>query len=226
MREDLVGKGLQPARIEVIPNAVDPVCDAAIQSARRDLRDRLKIGDDEFIFGFVGRLSEEKGLTYLLEALGRHAPAGGRWRLLVVGDGPRRRELEEGAARAGIADRVVFAGFRSGASPWFSAMDAFVLPSLTEGTPMALLEAMAHRVPVIASAVGGVPAVLSDRVNGLLVPPGDAGALSQALCDLASHEELRQTLSRAGHDTVRDRYDVRPWAATIRRVYERVVQDR
>lgn len=226
MRDDLVDKGLKLSRIDVIPNAVESVCDTAIQSARQSLRDRLKIKEDEFTFGFVGRLSEEKGLAYLLGALGRRPPAESRWRLLVVGDGPRRRELEESAAQAGLADHVVFAGFHSDASPWFSAMDAFVLPSLTEGTPMALLEAMAHRVPVIASAVGGVPAILSDRVNGLLVPPADTEALSQALCDLASDEELRRTLSRAGHETVRDRYDVRPWAAKTRSVYEQALQKR
>jgi glycosyltransferase involved in cell wall biosynthesis len=225
MRDDLVGKGVNPARIDVISNAVEPACETAVRSARCKLRHTLAVAEDEFIFGFVGRLSEEKGLRHLLDAISLRAPADGPWRLLVVGDGPCRRELEEAVSRASIGGRVTFTGFQGDASPWFAAMDAFVLPSLTEGTPMALLEAMAHRVPVIASAVGGVPAVLSDRVNGMLVPPADPQALSQALREVSSNHDFGQALARAAHETVCTRYDVHTWVANVRAVYERALEE-
>ncbi len=84
---------------------------------------------------------------------------------------------------------------------------------------MALLEAMAHRVPVVASSVGGVPAIVSDRINGLLAPPGDIEALSRALRRIAVDDDLRKRAGEAGYETVRDRYHVEPWAASVRRVY-------
>ena len=104
-------------------------------------------------------------------------------------------------------------------------MDAFVLPSLTEGTPMALLEAMAHRIPVVATAVGGVPAVITNRVNGMLVPAGDALALAHALREMSSSSELLQLFSRSGHETVCTRYDVHSWVTKVRAVYEQALEE-
>jgi glycosyltransferase involved in cell wall biosynthesis len=224
MRDDLVSKGLNPARIDVITNAVEPVCETEIQSARCLLRDRLGIAKNEFVFGFVGRLSEEKGVHHLLDAVTLRAPAAEPWRLLIVGDGPRREELEAVASRSQVASRITFAGFQGDAGPWLSAMDAFVLPSLTEGTPMALLEAMAYRVPVIASAVGGVPAVIADRISGMLVPPADPQALSDVLREVSANEGLRQALSRVAHETVSRQYNVDTWMTKVRAVYEKALE--
>lgn len=223
MRDDLIAKGLKPDRVSVIQNAVEAPCESAVHAARGALRAQLSIGSDEFVFGFVGRLSEEKGVQHLIDAVRAQAPAEGPWRLLIVGDGPRRQELEDAVRAAGLAERVTFVGFQSETSPWYSSMDAFVLPSLTEGTPMALLEAMAHRVPVVASAVGGVPAVVSDRVNGLLVPAADLPALGRALREIAGNESLRRTLADAGRQTVRDGFDVRTWVGRVRGVYEQAI---
>jgi glycosyltransferase involved in cell wall biosynthesis len=169
-------------------------------------------------------LSEEKGVHHLLDAVTLRAPAAEPWRLLIVGDGPRREELEAIASRSQVANRITFAGFQGDAGPWLSAMDAFVLPSLTEGTPMALLEAMAHRKPVIASAVGGVPAIIVDRISGMLVPPADPKALSDALREVSTNEALRQMFSRTAHETVSTRYDVGTWAAKMRATYEKALE--
>jgi glycosyltransferase involved in cell wall biosynthesis len=224
MRDELIGSGVNPASIEVIPNAVEPVCQTERAIARRDIRTQLGLAEREFVLGYVGRLSEEKGLEHLLGALALRPPIRQPWRLVVVGDGPCLRDLEKQTSQAGLVDHVTFVGFQSRASPWFSAMDVFVLPSLTEGTPMALLEAMAHRVPVIASEVGGVPAVIADRVSGLLVPPADRRALSLALAELASNHELRRRFSDVAYVTVCERYNVQTWIASVKRVYERVLQ--
>jgi glycosyltransferase involved in cell wall biosynthesis len=88
---------------------------------------------------------------------------------------------------------------------------------------MALLEAMAHRLPAVATAVGGVPAVLADRVNGLLVPPADAEALAAAMCEVASDRSLGHRIGERGAETVRERYGVRQWIAGIRQVYEKAL---
>jgi glycosyltransferase involved in cell wall biosynthesis len=187
------------------------------------MRAQLRLDEGTLVLGFMGRLSDEKGLEHLLQALALRPPQRA-WKLVVVGDGPRRQELEQRAADAGLAGHVIFAGFQSDASAWYAAMDMFVLPSLTEGTPMALLEAMIRRLPVVATAVGGVPAIVTDRINGLLVPPADPAAMSAALCEMAASDELRDRVSRAGYDTVRVRYDVGTWVSSMRGVYEQALE--
>jgi glycosyltransferase involved in cell wall biosynthesis len=222
MRDDLLGEGLRPDKVALVTNAVETVGDSTMQSERQTTRARLGVVDGEFMLGSVGRLSAEKGIHHLLDALALRAPDH-PWRLVIVGDGPRRDELEHLARRAGLSQRVIFAGFQSDVSPWYAAMDAFVLPSLTEGTPMALLEAMARRIPVVASAVGGVPAIISSGVNGLLVPPADTQALSDAIRMMADSGGLRQALSAAGQATVLERYNVSTWVNRVRAVYQQAL---
>lgn len=225
MKEDLVAQGINAERVHVIANAVAEVPREERARTRRDVRSALEVRDDDFVFGYVGRLSEEKGVQYLVDAFASLPPEHGRARLFIVGDGPRRRELEHQAHERGVASGVTFTGFQSDTARWYSAMDAFVLPSLTEGTPMALLEAMAYRLPVIANAVGGVPAILSNRENGILLPPADVPQLCQAMQRMMTTPRLRETLSEAGVQSVRGRYDVRNWVRSVRDVYHETLAD-
>lgn len=221
MKDDLTATGVPAERVAVVTNAV-PLPDG--QSAGREAtRARLGLSAGDVVFGYVGRLSEEKGLIHLVEALdGVRACA--QVRLLLVGDGPQRATLIERATALGLADRVVFAGFQTDAGPFYAAMDAFVLPSLTEGTPMALLEAMAARLPVIASAVGGVPAVVASGHDGLLVQPADPSALAAAVMSLATDPGLRCRLGSAARQTVEARYGMRAWIDQTRSVYAQAIQ--
>jgi glycosyltransferase involved in cell wall biosynthesis len=225
MRDDLIAQGLSPERVAVLQNAIELPCQSAVEAAGRDTRLRLGLRRDEFVFGYVGRLSPEKGVQHLIDAVRMQPGDEGPWRLLIVGDGPQRRELEASVSAAALGDRVTFAGFHAETSGWYAAMDAFVLPSLTEGTPLALLEAMAHRVPVVASAVGGVPAIVSDHINGLLVPPADAAALAAALREVAGGDDLRRELADAAYETVKNGFDARTWVAGVRGVYEEAIRE-
>ena len=219
MKDDLIGRGVAAAKIDVITNAVADVATPHQANSRKETRSRLGIGNEEFVFGFVGRLSEEKGVEQLVEAA-RGLAAGTRaCRLLIVGDGPRRAPLERTVRDLGLSSRVDFVGFQSDTSAWYPAMDAFVLPSLTEGTPMALLEAMAHGLPVIATAVGGVPAMLSDQDNGLLVPPADPEMLLAAMQAVAADAGLRARLSDGAIRSVREAHGVGTWIDRIRDLY-------
>ena len=131
--------------------------------------------------GCVARLSPEKGIDRLLEAFAgvlRQVPYA---RLAIAGDGPARGQLEARAHELTLGGAVEFLGYREDVSPVLGSLDLFVLPSLTEGIPLALLEAMAAGLPVIATAVGGVPEVVEDGTSGMLVPPGDAAALERAM---------------------------------------------
>jgi len=218
MKDDLVAVGVDQRRIDVITNAVAAVSLSDSQRTRFETRSRLGIVGDEFVFGFVGRLSEEKGPDLLLKAAA-HLDTGSNWRLLFLGDGPLRPRLERMTTDLGLSERVEFLGFQADTTPWYSAMDAFVLPSLTEGTPMALLEAMAHGLPAIASAVGGVPAVIANKRNGLLVPPGDQHRLVDAMRLVATRPALRSILSAAGLQLISETYDVKSWVKRVREFY-------
>jgi glycosyltransferase involved in cell wall biosynthesis len=184
----LAASGISPSRIRVIPNAVEMFAPVL---GRADARRRLGISGDAFTVGWVGRLSREKGADVLLEALAR---IDHDLRCVVVGDGPERGALEAQAAALGLSARVRFAGAMDDAAALMPAFDAFALSSRTEGSPVALLEAVAAGIPLAAAAVGGVPDLLRPS-EALLVPPEDPAALAAALRSL--HADRASSAARA-----------------------------
>jgi colanic acid/amylovoran biosynthesis glycosyltransferase len=157
----------------------------------------------------VGRLDAQKGHHVLLGALQALRDGGRSVLVHLVGDGSLRAELEEAAARRGLGGTVVFLGALNAeeARHVFAAADAFVLASLAEGMPVALMEAMALGLPCVATAVGGTPELLRDGVDGLLVPPADEQALAAALARLVDDAELRARLGASARARVVDAYD-------------------
>ena len=160
---------------------------------RRSLREALGLAPDSFCVCAAGRLSPEKGHRHLIAAIPMLVGRIPKLHLLLLGSGTQRDQLEEQARRLGIADRVTFVGFKKDIRPWIQGSDALVNPSLTEGTPNVVLEAMALGTPVVATRVGGVPEVVEDRMSGLLVSPGSPAALAEAILDIFSRpsETLR-----------------------------------
>ena len=169
---------LPEGRVVLIRNGVDPRR-IVVGVSPAEVRRRLGIGEDAPLFGTVGRLVPVKGLAYFLEAARGLLEVLPEARFLVVGDGPLRPELERRARELGIARAVKFSGFRADVLDIVNALDVFVMPSIHEGLPMALLEATALGKPIVASAVGGIPEVLDD-LRGWLVPPRDVPALTRA----------------------------------------------
>jgi glycosyltransferase involved in cell wall biosynthesis len=170
----------------VIPNAALLKRTNQHSVNRVGFRRQLGLQEDACWIGSVGRLSVEKGHRYLIEALPALRIQIPKLRLVVLGDGPERPRLERQVRRLGVSDAVYFAGFHNDVSSWMQAFDLLVNPSLTEGLPNVLLEAMALGTPVIATAVGAVPELLGDDRFGLVVPPGDSAALGRAVYQLAS----------------------------------------
>jgi glycosyltransferase involved in cell wall biosynthesis len=160
------------------------------------------------------RLHPQKGLDTLLHAVSRVPDAV----LLIAGDGPERQRLQDLARRLCIADRVRFLGFRNDVSRLLDACDLFVLPSLYEGLPLALLEAMAHEKPIVATAVAGNEEALADGA-GILVPPRDPDALAAAITALASDPGRARSLAAAGHARVQANFSVERMVDGIVRVY-------
>jgi glycosyltransferase involved in cell wall biosynthesis len=224
IRRALIADGLGEERVCAIRNAVEFAAgNGPSTTARATGRAAFGLDARDFVIGFIGRLSREKGIHHLVEACGALKAAGVPLKLLIVGEGPQRQELALKAAREGLEREVVFAGFRNDVGNVLPVLDAFVLPSLTEGTPMALLEAMAAGLPVVASAVGGVPDVVEPNVNGLLVSPGSAEAIAQAVLRLHRDPLLRRMLSAEAAQTVRERYDVKDWTRRLEREYRRLI---
>ena len=205
MADMLRASGYRPTSVTHIHNGVDL---AAIVPARRSdaVRRELGITSDALVIGAVGRLSPVKGHATLLRAARRVLERQPNTTFLIVGSGPLHAELLAEAERLGIAEACVFAGARHDVHDLTAAMDVFVLPSLDEGIPMALLEAMALRVPVVAAAVGGVPEVVQDGVAGILVPPADDEALADACLRLSADRAWASAIGARGRQLVEERF--------------------
>ena len=191
-----------------IHNGVDV---ARFGSSRTVTRADVGLRDGVPVIGTVGRLIEpEKGIAVLLQGVARLAgpPAPLACQLLIVGDGPARGQLQELVERLGISSRVVFAGMRRDIADVLPLVDVFVMPSLSEGFGIAIVEAMAAGLPVVASDVGGIPEIVQHGETGLLVPPGDPAALAAALHELVTRPDRARALGACGRQRARERFSI------------------
>jgi glycosyltransferase involved in cell wall biosynthesis len=170
------------------------------------MRERLAIPSEVFAFFYVGRLNPVKDLGTLLEAFtALPADVFSRSRLYLVGDGDERAMLEARRDTLGLGERVIFLGARNDVTDVLMAADAFVMSSLSEGLPMVLLEAMAARVPCVATAVGGIPKLFGDD-RGVSVPPQDPARLASAMASVARSAQLRERLATNALENLRANY--------------------
>ena len=211
-----------PGKIRVVPYGVDVEKFDSVLS-REEARGKLGLPGDRFLVGTVGRLEEQKGQKYLIDAAGRLSRDGRKVTLLIVGSGREEDRLRDQAVREGIGDAVLFLGTRRDLPELFRAMDLFAFPSLWEGFPIALLSAMAAGLPVIVTPVGGVPEVVEDGINGLVVPAGDPVALAEAIWKAHENPVGTSGLGTAAAATIRDRYSHRTTARRIMEIYEQVL---
>jgi glycosyltransferase involved in cell wall biosynthesis len=186
------------------------------------LRDDFAIPCEDVLVGVVARLEPEKGHRWLLSAWPSVVAAAPRSWLAIVGDGSLGEELRAQAATlpATARERVVFTGRRDDVAAITGELDIAVLPSLREAQGISILEAMARRRPVVASAVGGIPEVLTDGVDGILVPPADPAALADALARLSRSPSLRERIGEAGYRTVAERFSIDAQVRAIQVVYD------
>jgi glycosyltransferase involved in cell wall biosynthesis len=213
---DVVGA---PAdRVQVIHNGVSTETFRPRQRSP-GLRHELGVPEDAIVIGCVARLHPVKNHDLLVDAFARlrqHVP---RAFLLLVGDGARRAEVEAQVARLGLHDAVRITGVLDSTAAVYNEMDVFALSSHIEGTSISILEAMAAGVPVVATAVGGNPALLGDGERGLLSPAGDAAAFAGTLLALLRDAPLRERLAERGREAVLRRYSVRSMAAAYEDAY-------
>lgn len=205
-------------KIRVIQNGID----IAALGGPSDpaLRAVLQEGSNRPLVFTPARLHSQKGHTYLLEAAAQIPDAV----FVLAGEGEERPRLEEQARRLQIADRVRFLGSRQDIPALMACCDLFVLPSLYEGLPLSVLEAMAAGRPVVATSVNGTPEAVIDGVTGLLVPPSDAKALSAAICRMLSDRELAARLARNGRAAVIEKFSSDAMVRSTARLYEELLQ--
>ena len=190
--------------------------------ARRTAREELRFGPNEKIVGTVTRLMESKGNRYLIEAAAILAGKRNDVRVAVVGEGPLLSDLEARARELGVSERVSFLGFQRDVAPAVAAFDVSVFPSLWEGTPLTVFEAMAMSKPIVATSVDGLRDVLRDGDNALVVPPEDAAALARALERVLDEPQLASRLSERARETSR-RFDIQRFVHKMERLYEVIV---
>ncbi len=187
-------------KFDIIYNSVDPTRFLG-ESDVASLRTELGLREDQVVIGFVGRFSEQKGVSYLLEAAEAMSTTHPSAVFVLVGDGELRADMENRSRSIGL-NNVIFAGFQRDIPKFLHMFDIFVLPSLWEGLPVAVLEAMAANLPVVATRVSGTPEAVLDGITGYLVAPRNVLELRARLSSLVEHPADRLRMGRAGRERV------------------------
>jgi len=207
-------------KIRVIHNAIP--LRTPDMAMNRDLRSVLAGPAGRAVVLTLARLEEQKGLTYLLDAA-VHVPNA---QFVIAGDGRERAALEHQATTLGLGERVLFLGFRADAAELLRSCDLFVLPSLFEGLPLSILEAMAANKPVVASRIAGNDEAVVHGETGLLVPPADAVALADAIRMLLADHGLARRLAAAGEARVRREFSIESMVGRVSALYDELLATR
>lgn len=216
IRETLLKLGLRSDRVVTMHNSLD--FDAYDTTADgTGFKSEFGLDGCEFLIGFLGRLSVEKGCRYLLLAVKELLRDRKDFKLVLVGDGPDRKKLEELMFSLGISDHVVFCGYRDDVSSFYKAIDVFVLPSLTEGIPISLLESAYFEIPFVATSVGGVSEMF-DGI-GLLVRSCEPVSLSEKISLLLENKQQSKIYGKSLREYVLKKGDPKLWSKSLESLY-------
>jgi glycosyltransferase involved in cell wall biosynthesis len=220
----LTRHGVAAHKIRVIHNAVEPG-DTVLTTSAQETRRRHGLTQNQRVIGVIGRLSSEKGQMIFLRAMEKTARSVPHVKALIIGDGQDRSMLEEFCREKGLSDHVTFLGHQEKIDEYYQILDLLVVPSLSEGLPNAVLEAMSYGVPVLATAVGGVPEVIQDG-NGMMVPPNDPGALAESMIELLKQDALRRSMGLKGKQSLHPRFTPEKRVQRIVGLYEELLSGR
>ncbi len=215
-------EGIEESRTLFIPNGVL----SSPPPSGRDVRAELQIAPGAPVIGAVGVLRAQKALHVLLSALAQLRERRPDARLLIVGDGPERARLEALAAELAVADAVTFLGHRGDVPDVLRALDVAVSCSDFEGSPLAVMEYMDAALPIVATAVGGVPDLIESGVHGLLVPRGDAAALAAAIFEALADPERSRTMGARARERRRSEFDIDTLVRRLEALYLELLAER
>ena len=219
VRTALLAAEVPAAHIRLIPSGVDTTRFTPNSDARARIRQAYGVGEQEILLLAVGSLAERKGQRTLLQAARQLKTQGMPLRYVLCGEGALRGSLQDEARTLGLETDVRFAGFCPEISDYLAAADLFVHIPLWEGLGVAVIEALAAGLPVVASRVGGIPDLIEDQTTGLLVPPQEPAALAAALSRLVHDPHWAARLGRAGQARVRARFDITVMAQANEALY-------
>ncbi len=220
--DKVLASGVSSSKVSVIRNAIRPEQFAEVDSAALTELQGGFVDRPAKIVGAAGRLSPEKGFNVLIEAVPHVLKSRPDVGFALFGDGPERAALTKRVTELGLERQVVFFGFRTDVGRFLPHFDVLALPSFTEGLPVVALEACVSAVPVVATAVGGTPEVIEDRVTGLLVPPGDPPALARGLLE-ALDGEAGQIFAQRARERVLNEFTFSQQASAYAELIERLV---
>jgi glycosyltransferase involved in cell wall biosynthesis len=221
VKEVLIKGGIRADSIEIVPSGIDfSIYEKA--SSSDYLRREFSFAPDDYLVGIVAHLADHKGHKYLIQATKILKEYTDKIKVIIVGEGPLRWKLSKQAQDLKIKDIVFFLGFREDIPQILSSLDLFVLSSYLEGLGSSLLDAMACRLPVVATRIGGIPEVVLHRETGLLVPPRNSFSLAKAILKLYKDRALASRLGNRGYEVVRQKFSVETMAEKIIDVYEKI----
>lgn len=227
IKTELLKAKVPDNKITILQNAVNiPDSNESKLFECGKIRQEYGLGDKDVVLGYIGRLSVEKGLITLVKAvkLFRNKFQDLSIKVFIVGNGPERNALEREVIRNNLEPTFIFSGFQDDISIFLNLFDICVLPSLTEGTPMALLEAMAYGLPTIATTVGGVPSIINSGINGILVNPSNPEELADAIFRTIKDKTLRRLLGKKAVETIKQNFNLDNWAKRMEEIYLNVLK--
>lgn len=197
---------LKEERVKVIYNGINPELYKPVHT--KDLRNEFGFEKDNFVIGFVGRLSIQKGILYALEGFNIVNKKHNNVRLLICGDGELKSDVEKFISENQLEQKVHLAGFRKDIPDVMKTIDVLLTPSLWEGFGIVLIEAMASGKPCVATKTSSIPEIVEDSVNGFLVPPEDSQSIAESLIKLISNPQLVRQMGQAGIQTINEKFTI------------------
>lgn len=225
VRQALISnEGLPASRVEVVYNGVDLQAHAKPQpDAASRIRTEFGLADDDFVCIQVARLHPLKDHRTAIAAIDEARRIVPQVKLLIVGEGDEREQIEADIQQRGLSRHVILAGNRADVPDLLAAADIFLMSSISEGIPLTIIEAMAARRPVIATAVGGIPEMIDPGRTGLLAPAGDAKALARSVIKLQQQPRLRSSIVAAALDMARRRFSLPGMLNQYKRMYQEMM---
>jgi len=222
-----VSRGVRhPERVRRVYHGLEPPLTRALEREGQHIRQELGISPDAFLVGNVGRLALQKGQRHLIAAMPLLLERVPRARAIIAGGGDLEDYLRDLASEMGVADQVHVLGPRKDVPALMHAIDLFVVPSVSEGFGLVLLEAMAAGRPIVASRVATIPEVVADGETGLLVPAGDPLALASALAELAEQPSTAARMGEAGRERLRRQFSVEKMVGDTELLYRELLDER
>lgn len=224
LRDEIIKMGLSSQKVTTIHNAID-TANLDLSASSLNFRKKYNLNSTDTLIGTVGRISKEKGHKYLLEAAKIVIQEHPDVKFLIVGEGKIRAELEIYAKSLGIFDNVIFTGYYKNLSEVLAVIDLFVIPSLTESLPLAVLEAMAAGKPVISTNVGGIPEIIIHGETGLLVRPQNGMELANSIITMLNNNDLLFKMAKKGKQLVNTEFSIHNFIEQTESLYSNIVRN-